>query len=242
MAESENKIMKRNKKWHEHWWGIVFLLVIAVLLLYLAVFIYQVVMAIEVQKEAVLQNSNLLQNLTPQVNAKDLVETADDPYWGPEDAKLVIVEFGDFQCPYCLQAYPIMKQIRNEYSDRIKLIFRDFPNIASHPDAINAALAADCANEQGQFWPYHDQLFDNQKNLSLENLKLLAAQINLNSNQFNDCLDNKKYMPEIQDDMQDGLKLGISGTPTFFINGIKVPGVIPYETLKLIIDKSLSLQ
>ncbi len=241
MAKPKN-ITKEKKRWSQHWWGIIFLLIIVILLIYLAIFIYQIVVMIELQKESSLQQLNFAQSLDPKVNTRDLIESQDDPDWGIEDAKLVIVEFGDFQCPYCLQSYPIIKRLQEEYQNQIKFIYRDFPNIAAHPDSINAALAADCAYEQNQYWPYQDKIFDNQNNLSLENLKLLAAQIGLNLSQFNDCLDNKKYITEIQDDMQAGLKLGVNGTPTFYINGIKVPGVIPYDTFKLIIDKSLSLQ
>jgi len=130
-----------------------------------------------------------------------------------------------------------LKKISQEYQTTVKIIYRDIPNLINHPDALNASLAADCAAEQKKFWEYHDLLFDNQADLSLENLKLLAAKLNLNMSQFDQCLDSQKYLSEVQNDLQDGLQLGITGTPTFFINGAKVAGVIPYETFKLVIEK-----
>ena len=181
-------------------------------------------------------------DLNSGLNFREMLETTDDPYFGFQQAELVIVEFADFQCPFCKEAYLTVKKIREEYQDRVKIIYRDLPDLTSHPDALNAAIAAECADEQGRFWPYHDKLFANQNNLTVENLKLLATQSGLNLSQFNQCLDNNKYAAEVQNDLQDGLKFGIIGTPTFFINGNKVPGNIPYETFKAIIEKILQGQ
>jgi len=238
MPNRENQ-QNLKAKWHQRWWGIIFLIIVAILLIYLAVFIYQVVFLIELQSQSRLQsqNFNFTQTLNPQVNIRDVVETKDDPAWGIDEAELVIVQFSDFQCSYSYQAYSVVKSLRQEYEDQIKFIYRDFPNLASHPDSLKAALAANCAFEQGQFWSYHDRLFENQNDLSLANLKFIASQLGLDLEQFNNCLDNEKYRTEIYNDMQDGARLGVTGTPTFFINGNKVPGVIPYETFKTIIER-----
>ena len=160
----------------------------------------------------------------------------DAPFFGDPGAKVVIVEFGDFQCPICKAEAPILKRLLGDESS-VKLIFRNFPNPLSHPQALSAALAAMCANEQGKFWEYHDQLYANQNDLSSDNLKNLAVTIGLNAETFNQCLENNKYFSKIKSDMEDGLVLNITGTPTLYINGNKVAGNISYETLKMIIDR-----
>lgn len=230
------------KKWHQHWWGIIILIVLACSILYLAGFIFQVVYFIEQNTALKYQAMNTLYNTNSSGTLVVPIETADDPALGSDGAIIKIVEFSDFQCPYCQQAYPDLRKLINEYPTDVKIIYRDYPNIATHPDALNAALAANCAFEQDKFWAYHDLIFNNQSNLSISELKLYASQLKLNTDQFNQCLDDQKYLYEIQDDMQDGMKLSITGTPTFFINGIKVPGIIDYETLKTIIDKVKSLK
>jgi protein-disulfide isomerase len=234
---NEDKKAKKLRKWHQKWWGIIFLLLLSVGLLYVGMFIYQLVILVEAQTQINLQNPDFSSSASTGTIARSFIETKDDPFLGIEKADIVIVEFSDFQCPFSKEVYPTLKQISQEYQTSVKIIYRDIPNLTNHPDAANAALAADCAFEQKKFWEYHDLLFDNQADLSLVNLKQLAAKLNLNMAQFNQCLDSRQYLSEVQNDLQDGLQLGITGTPTFFINGAKVAGVIPYETFKLIIEK-----
>ncbi len=244
MPKSKQLINKKKNFWHQRWWGIVFLTIGVLAFIYLSVIIYKVVAIIQLQNQARAEASKEFLNSNINIgssNLLSLLETTDDPYFGYQEAKLVIVVFFDFQCPFCKEVYPTIKKIRQEYQDKVKIIYRDLPDLANHPDALTAAMAAECADEQNQFWPYHDKLFENQNNLSKENLKLIASQLGLNSSQFNQCLDNEKYLTEVQNDLQDALKFGVTGTPTFFISGNKVPGVIPYETFKLIIEKALRL-
>ena len=236
MAE-EKKIERKHKRWHQKWWGVLFLIIIAILVLYTADFIYQFFAIVEAQNQANSQNFGISQLNQPTVDIRSIVENADDPFWGPKDAKIVIVEFSDFQCPYCEEAYTIMKKIRQEYQNSVKFIYRDFPNLLNHPSALDAALAGRCAAEQNKFWEMHDLMFENQSNLSTDNLKLMAQGAGLDSAQFDQCLDSQKYVTNIQSDLQDGLNFDLNGTPTFFINGAKVVGVIPYDSLKLAIDK-----
>ncbi len=174
-----------------------------------------------------------------QIMGTATIESSDDPYVGAADAAVVIVEFSDFQCPYCLQAFPIVREIIQKYGNRIKFQYRDFPNVDSHPDALNAAEAAECSHEQGKFWEMHDKIFINQNNLSLAALKAYAEQIGLDMNQFNQCLDSEKYQAEIQQDFDDAVLAGATGTPTFFINNTKYAGVIPSEYFTLLIDRAL---
>jgi len=236
MTELE-KIGKKPKKWHQKWWGVIFLLFVALVILYAASFIYQVVTLVEAQNQLSLQNYSNNQDVSLSTSLRNIVENPEAPYWGPAAAKIVIVEFSDFGCPYCKEADPILKRIRQEYQDYVRIIYRHFPNLAAHANALKAALASECAAEQDKFWPYQDLLFANQDNLAVENLNLIALNVGLDTTQFAQCLDSQKYLAKVQNDMQDGLKLGINGTPTYFINGIKVPGVIPYDAFKTVIEK-----
>ncbi len=166
------------------------------------------------------------------------VRVGDNPSLGAREALVTIVEFSDFQCPSCARFVPIIKQLIAQYGDKVRIIFRDFP-LTIHKDAPKAAEAASCANEQGKFWEMHDKLFSNQNNLRVNDLKRYAAEIGLDITNFSQCLDSGKYSKEWQEDMADGSRYGISGTPTFFINGRLVVGAVPYEVFAKIIDEEL---
>ena len=216
------------KKWYNRWWGIIFLLILVVLVLGTAIFIYNLVYFLEKGED---------QNVNGSLSKNIVIETTDDPAIGAEKPLITIVEFGDFQCPFCREEAPIIRKVLLEYNSEIKLIFRDFPISASHPDAVGSALAANCANEQGKFWEYHDLLYQNQDNLSIENLLVMANGLGVDFEKFSQCLGDRKYENEIQNDLLDGIKLGITGTPTFFINGFKVQGVVSYATWVDLIEK-----
>lgn len=169
------------------------------------------------------------------------VSVDDDPFQGPEDAPVVVVEFSDFQCPFCQrhfeQTLPLLVEA---YGDRVRYVFRDFPIEAIHPQAPKAAEAAQCASDQGQFWEYHDLLFLNQEALDLDDLKTYADYLGLDSGSFNQCLDSGKYTQEVADDISEGLSYGVNGTPTFFINGRTVLGAQPFSVFQEIIDAELA--
>ncbi|MDD5341392.1 MAG: thioredoxin domain-containing protein [Patescibacteria group bacterium] len=227
----EQESAKNTKKWHQTWWGIIFLMACAAAFVYLSVLSYQIVYYVEARNNL---KTNTIQS-TSQINFRSFIEKDGTPFIGNKDAKIVIVEFGDFQCPICKAEAPIIRNlVRNNSS--IKLIYRNFPNPVAHPDAITAALAAQCANEQGKFWEYYDLLFANQNDLSTTALNTMASTLGLNTTQFSQCLTNGKYFSVIQSDMQDGLSLDISATPTFYINGTKVAGNIPYSTFNEIVQ------
>jgi len=178
------------------------------------------------------------------INDSDLenvatLETTDDPYKGGENAELVIVEFSDFECPYCLQAFPNVREIIETYGDQIKFIYRDFPDEISHPNSLNAAEAGECAHEQGKFWEMHDKMFINHLKLTVADLKGYAQEIGLDTDQFNQCLDEEKYKYEVLEDIADGYLLGVEATPTFFFDGQKVEGSIPLDEFKQAIDLGL---
>jgi len=168
---------------------------------------------------------------------------ADDPSWGPEDAKVTIEAFSDFQCPYCKQfAEETLPQLREEYGDRVHFIFRDLPLTNLHPAAALAAQAGGCAHEQGRFWEYHDLLYANQESLSEATVSQYAGDAGLDVSQFSDCLASNEKMLDVLLDMQDAKRQGVSSTPAFVINGLTVSGAQPYELFKMVIDQTLAAQ
>jgi len=211
-------------KWYQKKWGKILLII---LLFILALVIVYLIMVASYLRQ-------------PRSAGQPTMVTADDPGFGSPEAKVQIVEFSDFECPFCKQAFPITRQIMNDYGDQIYFVYRDFPIHQVHPRAQKAAEAGQCAHEQGKFWPMHDKIFQNQASLAVSDLKRYAVQIGLNSGQFNNCLDSGKYQNEVQQDFTDGALAGVTGTPTFFINGQKVEGVIPESAFRKIINEILS--
>jgi len=153
----------------------------------------------------------------------------DDPSRGLKIAPVTIVEFGDFQCPYCQESYSIIKQLLVKYPDAIRLIFRDWPVASLHSEAVAAAEAANCAYQQNKFWEYHDALFSHQAELSGSLYDSLAQSLGLDIAKFDQCRNDPATLKEIQDDMSAGLSAGVQGTPTWFVNGHKVEGALPLD-------------
>src|SRR5919199_1292196 len=166
------------------------------------------------------------------------VATEGEPSLGPSNAPVTIVEFSDFQCPYCRQAQGTLKQLMAAYEGKIKLVFRDFPLRSIHPQAQKAAEAAQCAAEQQKFWPYHDKLFASTS-LHMDDLRKFAQELELNMEQFTSCLDSSKYAAGIDADMEAGQQAGVNATPTFFINGYPLSGAASYERFKELVDTAL---
>ena len=158
---------------------------------------------------------------------------------GNPKAPVMIVEFSDYQCPYCHQVEPTVKALLSKYGDKVSLSYRDFPLTSIHSQAEIAAVASRCALEQGKFWEYHDQLFATTK-LEKDDLLEYAHNVKLDEKQFGTCLASEKYKAEIDKDLQDGRKAGITGTPGFFINGVEASGNQPQESFARIIDDELS--
>jgi protein-disulfide isomerase len=167
------------------------------------------------------------------------VASANSPAKGAPNAPVEIIEFSDFQCPFCLRADPTVQQVLKTYGDRIHFVYRHFP-LPNHPNARPAAEAAACANEQGKFWPYHDLLFANPAKLSAADLKQHAVELGLNTSQFNACVDSHKLKAQVDADVRDGEEAGVNGTPAFFINGREISGAQPFDAFKKIIDDALS--
>src|SRR3989344_6920628 len=163
------------------------------------------------------------------------VSADDDPVKGDPNAPVEIIEFSDFQCPFCSRWYSdALPQIQKEYIDtgKVKLVSRDFPLSSIHPQATPAAEAAECAKEQGKFWEFHDKIFQNQAAMNDASYKQWAKDLGLNAQQFNDCVDNRKYKSEVEKDFQDGANAGVGGTPSFYINGVELVGAQPFSAFK----------
>jgi protein-disulfide isomerase len=163
---------------------------------------------------------------------------ATGPAKGPATAPVTIVEFSDFQCPFCSRLVPTLDQVKEKYGDKVRIVFRQYP-LPMHPNAQKAAEASLCANEQGKFWEMHDAMFKNQQELAVDNLKAKAAAIGLKAEEFNACLDSGKFAAKIQEDQKAGTAAGVSGTPAMFINGRFVNGAVPLEQVTSVIDDEL---
>jgi protein-disulfide isomerase len=172
----------------------------------------------------------------PPVERKEVAATG--PSRGPENAPITMVEFSDFQCPFCTRAVGTVEQVMQAYPDKIRLVFRQFP-LEMHKEAPKAAEAALCANEQGKFWEYHDTLFQNQQALQVEDLRKYATNLKLDEKKFGECLASGKMAATVKADMEAGAKVGVSGTPAFFINGVMLSGAQPFEEFKKVIDAEL---
>ena len=165
--------------------------------------------------------------------------SADDPVLGNASAAVTLVEFSDFQCPFCAAVMPTLKRVQETYGDQVRIVWKDFPLTAIHPQAFGAAQAGQCAQEQGKFWELHDRLFANQQALQPESLKTHAAAAGLDAPAFNECLDSAKYAGHVQAQMDVGTSLGVASTPTVFVNGRMVSGAQPYAVFTKIIDEEL---
>lgn len=177
----------------------------------------------------------------PQQPAVVDVSADDDPVKGDKKAPVTIIEFSDYQCPYCARFYTdTLPKLEETYikTGKAKLIMRDFP-LSFHQFAQKASEAAECADDQGKYWEYHNKLFDNQQALDIASLKKYAKDLSLDTAKFDSCLDTGKYTAEVQKDFQDGQKAGVSGTPSFFVNGNRIVGAQPFPAFEQIIEAEL---
>ncbi|TGL77379.1 DsbA family protein [Leptospira yasudae] len=169
---------------------------------------------------------------------RDEILTGNNPSIGPEKAKVTIVEFSDFECPFCKRSQDVNVQLRAKYKDQIRWVFRDYP-LSFHPNAMFAHIAANCASPQGKYWEFFNVLFNNSGNLPKERVLDLARGTGLDMKAFSQCVNDAKIRKEVEEDMAEGEKYGVSGTPAFFINGIMVEGAQPIEAFTKVIDQEL---
>ncbi|MEZ4749768.1 MAG: thioredoxin domain-containing protein [Bdellovibrionota bacterium] len=171
---------------------------------------------------------------------KIAVSTDGYPVWGKASAPVTIVEFSDFECPYCSRVVPTIDRIKKEYGeDKVRIIFRDMP-LPSHPRAIPAAIASHCAHDQGKFWEYHDVLFENQRKLGDDDLKAYAKKVGMDEAKFGECYTKGQFKDRVEGSQQEAQRVGIQATPSFVINGTLLQGAQPFEKFKEKIDRILS--
>jgi protein-disulfide isomerase len=171
--------------------------------------------------------------LTPPLSAEDHVD-------GPDRAELELVMYGDFQCPYCTAAYPIVRRIRDQLGERLLFAFRHFPLREIHPDAERAAEAAEAAAAQGAFWQMHDRMYESGGALSREDLVGYASELGLDSGRFTEELDSETHRPRVQRDVDSGLASGVTGTPGFFVGGRLYGGSFDAQSLRAVLETSRS--
>lgn len=168
------------------------------------------------------------------------VSVDDDPSIGPDDAAVTIIEFSDYECPYCKRWYDeTFDQLMEEYSGQIRFVYRDFP-LSFHANSASAAAAADCAGAQDAYWEYNEALFSYEYSLNTETYLAYAEELGLDMQAFSECVENETFADEVSSDFSYASSLGVTGTPTFFINGIPIVGAQPYEVFKQLIDDELA--
>jgi protein-disulfide isomerase len=234
-AAMKARHVKKLRPWYLKWWGIILLTIASLILIFVIASGIYVVKQVQVINSGATGPSaeEQMQTYLTAINGES------DNSWGPSNAKVTIVEFADFACPYCEQSYPAIKNIQANYSGQVRIIYRDYP---LHDNSIFLALSARCAGEQGKFWQMHDVFFENQDKFNLTqeelavNIPALAETLGLNPDQFKTCLDSQKYFPQIDQDYDDGTYLQIQGTPTWFINNKMFTGAMDKEGLQTIVD------
>jgi protein-disulfide isomerase len=197
-----------------------------------------------------LMTALLLLALPPVASAQaKFIGIDDDPQLGKADAKVTIIEFGDYQCPLCRAFWrDTLPRIKKEYVEtgRVRIVFRDFPIQDVHPEATMTAVAAECAEDQGKYWEFHDKVFREQDRRGrdvvryrIADVKRWATEVGLEAAAFSECLDSERHKAEVQKDHQDGADIGMNGTPVFFINGRALVGAHPFPTFQKVIEEEL---
>jgi len=203
------------------------------------------------QRRQVETRGTLVKDITARLNLsistmldpprQEVSVAENDPVKGSTRAPVEIVEFSDFQCPFCSRVGPVLEQVSATFGDQVRIVFKDYP-LPTHQQAFKAAEAAQCARMQNKFWEYHDTLFAHQNALAVDDLKQYAVQHGLNGETFNACLDSGETAPLVQQDMAEGNSYGVSATPAIFVNGRLISGAQPFEVFDQMIREELATQ
>ena len=214
----ERVYASRKKRWYQRLWGRLLIVLSVFVVAYLLIFIAQVVVNYREILEGKVTPEEFEKNLKQDFKA-DLLNNSNDPSVGSSTAPVTIVVFEDFECPFSHAAQPFLKKLIVRYGSDVRLIYKDFPLRTIHPRAQEAAEAAQCAFEQDKFIEFHDELFAHQDTFSEAYYRTVASKLGLNLSKFNECFKTGTYRKQIAEDVQLGSLLGVSGTPTFFVNG-----------------------
>jgi protein-disulfide isomerase len=194
----------------------------------------------EIFLQSLRSEGKVVVNLQPPTAIRVEVSVEGAPMRGTPNAPVTVVEFSDFECPFCKQAHPTLKQLLERYPGKVRLAYRDFPLDSIHPQARRAAEAARCAHDQGKFWEYHDVLFTQSPRLGTDDLRRYAEQVGLDVTKFDGCVAAGVHKAGVQRDLDEGNRLGITGTPAFFINGRPLTGTQPIEAFTRLIEQELA--
>ena len=187
-----------------------------------------------------------LAQLRSQYDVRNLLEPArieveaTGPSRGPEDAPITLVEFSDFECPFCVRVLPTLAQVEETYGDQVRIVYRQFPLNRIHPNAQLSAEASLCADAQGKFWEMHDAIFEARGKAGADELKIMAADLGLDSEVFDGCLDSREFRGQVEVDLEAGRQAGVTGTPALFINGRFLSGAQPFSVVSRVIDDELT--
>jgi len=162
------------------------------------------------------------------------------PSKGPDDAPITLVEFSDFECPFCVRVLPTIEQVQQTYGDQVRIVYRQFPLNAIHPNAQLSAEASLCADAQGKFWEMHDAIFEARGKAGADRLKTMASDLGMDSDLFGTCLDSREFQDQVAADLEAGRQAGVTGTPALFINGRFLSGAQPFNVVSRVIDDELT--
>lgn len=239
-------ITKRSSHWYTRWWGIVLVLVGGVTIIFVIGFLWYLIRYLRAIRTGNVDLLEFASQVTPvsgasgsAISTRVNISEDDDPSLGSKDARIVIVGFADFECEFSKQSFSIMRELASRYPNDVRFVYRDLPNAAIHPGAQLAHEAGECADDQDKFWQMHDKLYLNQPNFTRPDIMRYAKEINLDLTAFTSCLDSGKYTQEVAKDFADGIAAGVQGTPTWFVNGLRVPGVIPLSTWEKVIASGI---
>jgi protein-disulfide isomerase len=218
--------MQRNDKpWYRRWWAIVLLAFLILLLSFIFALLFRINAVAEKNGTTKIEDRAKTGRMFEEANHRLAIGDGDNFWLGSAKPDITIVEFADFSCPYCRKSYAKIRELGIRHKDKVKIIFRDFP--VREDFSMNLAMAGRCAGEQGLFWPMHDRLYQGTSITGNDQLYALAGQAGTDMKRFDDCFKKEKYMDAIKKDYLAGEKLGVTGTPTWFVNGRKIEGDVP---------------
>jgi len=229
------ELLKNKKHWYKRWWGVILIVLIPIFATFLPLYIYQLTVVYKEIKAGTYIDPAVFEAQAPY-KMEQIIDPM-SPWLGHQEAPIKIVEFGDFNCPYCKSASGIVRSLVAKYPDKIQFYWRNFP--VTKESSVNFALAGVCSQKQSSFWAMHDQLFQKQGAISIGSLNEIGNQLGLDVIQFEKCLEKDISIAQIRKDYLAAEDLQIAGTPTFFINGIKLQGVLTLSNWEEIINKLL---